>query len=332
MTEVASPFRLSNARLKTYRRCPKSYEFKYLMGLKKKVPALPLKRGSWLHELLEVHYLGGDWRERQSELTAKFRDLFEEEQEEYGDLPAETERIMRSYLMRYRREDVGLTVVDAELDELLLLPNGDEFNFIIDLIVEDSDGGLWLWDHKTVKDFMDPGFMLIDAQLSRYFWAAEKMGYRPLRGIMFNEVITRAPTLPKVLQSGRLEQRQNIRCDAFTYYRAIKELDQVDQDVEFYAPFLRKLMAQQDQWFRRTRLPKDKAMTDRVLAEMMMTAREMKEATALDEFPRTPDKSCTWSCDYVAPCSIQLQGGKIDSVIKLRYTTREDREEASDGY
>lgn len=321
--------RLSNARLKTYRRCPKQYEFKYVMGLKPKREELHLKRGSWLHELLMTHYDGEDWKVRQAQLTHQFNELFEEEREDMGDLPGETHRIFVSYLQHWARHDKGLHTIDSELDEILTLPSGDEFNFIIDLIVEESDGGLWLWDHKTVGKFMDPGFMLIDAQLARYFWAAEKMGYTPLRGIVFNELSTATPTLPRMLQSGRLEKRANIRCDVYSYYR---EILKHKQDPRRYADFLRKLMSQSDQWFRRTKLPKDKPLTDRTLAEMMMTAREMKQAEELNEFPRTPDRSCTWGCPFVDPCTIQLQGGEIDQVLKLRYTQRKrDVEEEDNG-
>ena len=252
---MSEPIVWSNAKLKTWRRCPKMFEYRYINGLKKRKRELPLYRGDWLHQLLEVHYLGGDWRARHAELSLEFGRLFEEEREEFGDLPGETMRIMTSYLTHYSREDRGITVVDAELDDDITLPNGERFRFIIDLVVEEHDGGLWLWDHKTVSRFMDPGFMVIDSQLSRYFWAAERMGYRPLRGIIFNEILTKAPTVPSQLKNGRLTERQNLRCDAYTYLRTIKELGQ--NPAEYKATLLR-LRAQSNEWFRRTRLPKDK--------------------------------------------------------------------------
>lgn len=320
--EITDPRVHSNSSLKSFRRCPLQWRFKYVEGLKAKERGLPLKRGSWMHELLEVHYQGGDWRERQALLTGQFMELFEEEREQYGDLPAETERMMTSYLMRWAKHDAGLEIVDVEIDEQVKLPNGDSFRFIIDLLVKEEDGGLWIWDHKTSGEFLPEGFMLIDAQLSRYFWAARKIGI-DVRGILFNEVITRAPTLPKVLQSGRLEQRANIRCDVYTYYREIKRLGQDPKD---YASFLKKLLANQDQWFRRTRLPKDKPLVRQTVKELMMTVEDIHSALERDAFPRTPDKSCQWSCDYRDPCAILLQGGSIDQVIKHKFTTREQRE------
>jgi hypothetical protein len=274
--------------------------------------------------MLMNHYDGNDWRVCHAELAAGFGELFEEEQEEYGDLPAETERIMTSYLQHWHGVDDKLHVVDSELDETVTLPNGDKFRFIIDLVVEEPDGGLWIWDHKTVKNFMPETFMLLDTQLARYFWAAEKLGYKPLRGAMFNEVITVPPTLPKVLKSGGLEQRRNIKCDVYSYYREI--LNQ-GLDPKKYKPFLEMLKLRSDTWFRRTRLPRDPALVKQLMRELMMTTHEIKQAEALNHFPRSPMKECQWMCSYLDPCSIQLMGGDISEVVRMKFNSRNTYEE-----
>jgi hypothetical protein len=307
--------RLSNSKIKTWRRCPKQYDYKYVQGLRPKRKGLALERGTWIHELLQYHYDGEDWKARHKELTDDFYKLFEEEREHLGDLPSECKSIMQGYLFNYRREDSGLIVVDTELDEIITLPNGLEFNFIIDLIVEEPDG-LWLWDHKTVKNFMDPDFMLVDAQLARYFWAAEYMGYTPLRGVLFNEIRTKPPTIPPLLQSGGLTRRTNLDTDVRTYYQAIRRagLDPVD-----YGEILRRLAKQGDRFYRRTRLPKDKALTAQLMSEMTMTANEIITAERKGHFPRSPDKSCTWGCDYMDLCVTELFGGNPATAIKFNY-------------
>lgn len=317
--------RISNSKANTWRRCAKQFEFKYIDKLEKKSKAIQLKRGSWLHELMEWHYTGRDWREIHQEYTNGFILLFEEEREEYGDLPGDVERLFTSYLQNYRKEDASLNIVDSEVNEIITLPNGDEFNMIIDLVVEEADGGLWLWDHKTVKDFMPADFMVIDSQLARYFWGANKLGYKKLRGVMFNELITKAPTLPKWLEaSQRLEMRQNIVCDVYSYYREIKRRE---LDPKPYKNFLRMLAARNDRWFRRTPLPRDTALMNRQMEELMWTADEIKIATALNRFPRTPKKDCRWDCDFLDLCQIQLQGGDTSNAIKLRFETKVPKEE-----
>lgn len=319
MTSTPQPaMRLSNAKVNTWRRCPKRYEFKYVHKLRPKRKAIQLERGSWIHDLLMVHYDGHDWREKQAELEREFYKLFEEEREHLGELPAECQRIMQSYLLHYRQEDAQYHTIDSELDEIMTLPNGLEFNFIIDRIYEDREGGLWLQDHKTsAKGFLDPDFMLLDAQLTRYFWCAEKMGYRPLRGIEFNEIRTKPPVVPKLTESGkRLEMRMNMDTDVYTYLRAIKRHGFDPRD---YRKILGHLNRQDEKFFRRSRLPQHEIMQRTMMKELVDSAREIRAAERRGAFPRTARKECNWDCDYKNLCIHQLQGGNIDPLIKLHF-------------
>lgn len=288
--------------------------------LEPKQKGIALERGTWIHDLLMHHYDEEDWKIRHAELTREFNNLFEEEREDLGDLPGECRRIMLAYLRHYRQEDKRYRVIDSEVDEILTLPNGLEFNFIIDLIVEDViDGGLWLWDHKTLKSFMDSDFMLIDAQLARYFWCAEKMGYTPLRGVMFNEIRTKAPAIPQLLKKGGLSQRKNIDTDVHTYLREIRKYDLDPND---YAALLRRLATQGEKFFRRTKLPKDRPLTKRLMDELNWSAKEIIRAERAGEFPRTPDKSCVWGCSYKDICITELMGGDASSIIKMNFRPR----------
>lgn len=335
------PLRLSNSKANTYLRCPKKFEFRYEMGLRPRQKALPLERGSWLHTLLEVHYsndptleirigkrkvlVGNDWRKAHKVLTQAFNNLFDEEKEDLGDLSAECLRIFQSYLMRYRKEDIThWKVIDTELDEIITLPSGLKFQIIIDLIVEEPDGGLWIVDHKTVGRFMPVDFMLLDAQLARYFWGAEHLGYKPLRGIMFNEVNTTAPTLPKLIRDGaELEKRANLRCDVFTYMREIRRHG---LEIDPHRDFLRRLASQQDLWFRRTRLAKDPPLIKTLMEELEMTADSIREARYKNHFPRAVSKDCTWGCEFLHACQINLMGGDISDIVKSKFTTAKERD------
>lgn len=316
---------LSNSKVKTWRRCPNRYRYKYVMKLRPKRKAVQLERGSWIHDLLMHHYDDMDWREQHEILKREFNKLFEEERDHLGDLPSECLRIMRSYMHEYRDIDGAFRTIDSEIDEIMELPNGLKFNFIIDRIYEDRDGGLWLQDHKTVKSFMDPDFMLLDAQLARYFWCAEKMGYTPLMGIEFNELRTKAPTVPALTDSNkRLQKKMNIDTDALTYLAAIKKhgFDPAD-----YRDILGHLARQHEKFFRRTQLPMDKPLMRQQMKELVWSAKEIDRATRTNEFPRSPEKACDWDCDYKNLCIVELQGGNIDPLIKLHFQKSRKREE-----
>lgn len=315
--------RLSNSKANTWRRCPKKYHYKYGLGLRSKTRELPLERGSWLHEMLEAYYVTGDWRPKWKELKKAFYTLFEEEREDLGDLPEETKRIMLSYERKWKKEDRRYRVVDSELDEILTMSNGLEFNFIIDLVVEDLEvGGLWLWDHKTVKSFMDEDYMLLDAQLARYFWAAEKMGYTPLKGVVFNEIRTKPPAIPELLKSGALSQRANIDTDYFTYAREIKRHG---LSTEPYEELLGRLRQNSGRFFRRTVMPKDTALTKRTMQDLLDTAEEIEAAGHKGRYPRSVSKNCTWDCEFKDVCITEYFGGDATSLMSANFETREEQ-------
>jgi hypothetical protein len=320
---VSEPFRISNSKSNTYLRCPRKFEFTYHQKLKPIRTPIQLYRGDWIHQLMMTHYDGEDWRVRHAKLTAEFLRMFEEEREEYGDLPGEAARIMGNYVAHYKREDSRYRVLDSELDELVPLPNGDTFNFIIDLVIEEDDGGIWLWDHKTVAAFAPAEFLLLDSQLARYAWGAKYVGYPNVRGVLLNEVCTKAPTIPETGKTGKLTQRKNLASDARTY---LKEIKRLGQDPNDYKEMLQFLLSHSDRWFRRTRIPRDPPMVKQVMRELMMTSRSIKDATERGHFPRAVTKQCQWDCSFVTPCIIDLQGGDPTDAIRLKFKTtkRED--------
>lgn len=315
---MAEPIRLSNSKANCWRRCPKQYDFRYERKLRAKRIALPLKKGDWLHQLLMVHYDGQDWKIRQRELTQKFGQLFQEEKEEYGNLPLETARIMTSYLQHYKHEDNFYKIIDSEIDVVCGLPNGDTFNFIIDLVVQEEDGSIWIWDHKNVSSFMDSTYMELDNQLLRYAWGARQIGIKDLRGVVFNELCTKAPTIPELGARGELTRRKDLQCDVYTYLREIHKQELNPQD---YKAQLKHLLGQSDKWFRRTRMPADKKLVAASMHELAMTSREIKAASRRREFPRSVDKSCTWMCEYLQICRIERQGGDIKDIVRHRFDT-----------
>lgn len=318
-----SQYLISNSKAKTFRRCPNQYRYKYVERLGPKAKKVQLERGSWLHECLMYHYDGEDWRIPHLEFKKEFDKQFEETKEEWGDLPTEVERILRAYFREYRDEDATYKTIDTEMDEILTLPNGLRFRFIVDRIYEDSTGGLWLQDHKTVKKFYESDVMTLDPQLTRYFWCAKKMGYTPLRGIEFNQIRTKPPTVPKLVKSGnRLEKRQNIDTDYWTYLATIKEHNLNPRD---YMDMLRRLRGRTDAFFRRVRLPQDPTMMRIMMRDLVTTANDAMRAERKNEFPRTPLPSCKWDCDFLDLCTVELQGGDGDSIIRHKYNRKPEK-------
>lgn len=319
--------KISNSKATTWRRCPKKYKYKYVMGLRPKKRKRPLEMGSWMHALLEVHYGGGNWKKKHKELTVIYNNYFEEERVDLGDLPTDCKRLMLSYLRTYEREDRYWYPIDQELNEYVTLPSGLRLNVVVDLVVEDHMG-IWIVDHKFRSKFSRPGkpSVVLDPQLTLYFWAIERLGYRPLAGAIYNEVRTKAPTVPAKLKSGGLQQRSNIDTDIWTYAAAIKRNG---ESLAKYEKILRVIASRQrERFFRRTHIPKDSPVVDTTMRELMQTASEINAAERRRSYPRSHESSCDW-CDYSDLCVSQFMGGDIQSMIKSNYTLKrgESKEE-----
>lgn len=315
--------RVSNSKLKTFRRCQNQYRYKYVEKLEPKAKALALERGTWIHELLQTHYDGEDWKSKHKELSQKFFDLFEEDREDLGDLPSECSRIMRSYLRQWKEQDQHFHVVDTELDEIVTLPNGLELNVIVDMIVEDKRSGLlWPWDHKTRKSFETSDNMLLDPQGTLYFKALQILGYEPLGGFLYNEIRTKAPAVPERLKNGQLSRRMNIDTDYFTYMTAIR---QHDLNPLYYKEILAHIATnQKERFFRRVALPKDPPMIRIMTQEMIDTANDIAKVEKRGRFTRTFIPSqCKWDCSYKDLCITELHGGDIEPLIKMSFNRRQ---------
>jgi hypothetical protein len=319
MTEL---IRVSNSKLKTYRRCPKKFKFKYVDKLEPRLKGVALERGSWIHELLEAHYDGEDWRELHKKRTKDFYNLFEEQREALGEeLPSECLRIMLGYLRHWKEVDKRYRVIDSELNEFVTIGK-IKLQVVVDLVVEDKTTGLlWLWDHKSRAKFETNEGMMLDPQLTLYFRALELLGYKPLGGITYNEIRTKPPTVPRLLKNDTLSKAANIDTDVRTYMRAIRKngLDPND-----YSDILRSIARRgDDNFYRRVNMPKDPPVVKTMMREMRETAQDILTAERRGAYPRTfIPHQCKWDCEYKNLCIAELYGADTSSLIKLNYRKR----------
>lgn len=319
----------THSQLKTFRRCPKQAEFKYALRLKPRLLGSPLKRGKWVHELLEVHHSGGDWLAHHRKLSAKFNQMFDEEKDYYGDLPVEIEAVMRSYIWHYKNDPWKVHEVEFQVEAPF--PDGTIYRGKVDSLIE-NQFGLWLVDHKSHKSLPDHNFRLLDAQSSLYLWAAQMMGI-PVLGFIWNYLRWKAPSIPVLLKDGSRLSRSACDTDFPTYVRAIKAYKEdnpkfiVTAEYKARAEYLKSLQyrpgtPQQSTFFRRDVLEKSPEMIAKVVKENFRTAQRMNtyDFTDPDSVERTVDRSCTFSCSYTDLCTAQLVGGNIRPIIKQNYT------------
>lgn len=315
----------TNSMVKTFRRCPKQAQYKYAERLKPRMQkSTPLKRGVWMHELLELYYKGEDWKTRHKQLTHEFSNLFDEEKEALGDLPRECMRLMQSYLWHYGAtpDDPyhGWKIHETELTLEATLPNGHVLRGRLDLLIEDQFG-LYVYDHKTHKTLPDFSSRLLDSQSAGYLWLCWKNKI-PVVGFGWNYLKTKPPAVPTLIKDGSRLSAKLGDTDYPTYYRALKEFGLLSD--QRYAGKLHALKSQRwnpdtvqtSPFFQRHILEKDVRMVKRVVAEMMRTSETMHnyDFTDHNRVERVPDRSCRWMCAYDKLCEVELFDGNISTV------------------
>jgi len=327
----------THSMLKSYLRCPKQTQYKYAERLKKRFATAkdkPLRRGTWFHELLEVYYVGGDWRAKHAENTARFNRLFDEEKEALGDLPTELLSMMRSYLWHYgaSKDDPyhGWEVLGTELTFECPWPDSEDgldiYRCRIDMLVRDQFG-LHIVDHKTHKVLPDMATRILDAASPLYIWAARENGH-DVEDFTWNYIRTKVPTSPELVYVGTKRERLSTKAidtDYPTYLRALRThgLDPAD-----HRDRLRSLKSQRwaegavqtSPFFRRDTLGKDDNMIARVVATMMKTRDRMH--ADYDDFETVAvvsDRSCTFMCDYPGLCQTELLGGNAEFIRRKQY-------------
>lgn len=326
----------THSMIKTFRRCPKQAEYKYVRRLKPKLVSLPLKRGSWFHSMLEAFYgaskdgysrddaADAAW-EVHDHLSYKFSELFEEEREDYGDLPGDVRRLFKSYLWHYEHDEWKIHDVEFTLDTTF--PDGSIYRCKIDTLVEDQFG-LWLADHKTHKSLPNHDYRVIDSQSGLYLWSALRNKI-PVQGFIFNYIRTKAPTLPTPIKNGsRISRWDTIDTDYPTAVEGLKKYGfMTKKKVIPYRAKLLRLKKQQYQpgapqgssFFRRDVIEKSTDMIKKVALEAYHTHQRMNDyfpAPHPDAVERVPDRSCSYFCSYPDICSIELFGGNTQSVLK----------------
>jgi len=325
----------SASKIGRIRRCKHAFFFSDILELTRKVKAIAPSRGAIIHACLEEHYSGRDWTKPIADMKIDYDKLFEEEREEWGDLPKETYRIMRGYIAAYKTADSKLNTLATEVE--FTIPLGKHvYTGFIDWIYED-DRGVWVCDHKTVKSLPAEQELYMDMQTLMYYEACRTdpklkviIGDKKLMGVVFNHIRTKAPKEPQILKSGGVSKAA-CDTDIATYFEVVKKNG---LDINDYKDMIDKL--KNNTFFKRTKIPVSEKTLTIIKREIVASLDEidslLKEAQTVANpvFPRTLLKGrCAWDCEFSTLCFAELAGMQIQGIIDEQYEPREKRETAS---
>lgn len=308
--------RVSHSRIKTWRRCAKAHDYKYNQRLRRKAPALPLLRGRIIGECLDAIAAGEGFESVLADYEKKYKRLFREEQEMYGDLIGETRSILSGYVRMWKND--GLKYVATEEKVEVELAPGLTFIGYIDKVVEDRHGAKWIMDHKSHKVLPDDDHRAADQQLVLYVWAYRK---HSIRGVCWDYLRTKPPAVPEVLKSGELSRRANIDTDQYTYRKAVKDNG---LNLEDYEEFISTL-SDGSSFFERVWLPAPKdSLVETVVNDLRNDATVIKHLGETIT-SRNLSRDCP-NCEYFQLCQAELRGHDSSLLRKSRFEEKDQSE------
>lgn len=232
---------LTNSERAQFRRCRRAWDYQSLhrQGYTRKgLPAKALTLGTVFHLALSAQADGKDpvqtiltWEhEQQQDIVKRYGGSYKEEARlaDLQEILVLVKGMLNHYFDHYTWENPisPLQYVGSEISFRVPIPNtidGDDawYGGTFDgLAVEPNIPGYVLVENKTFSSSPDITTLEMHDQITSYVWAAWQLFGEPPRYVLYNGVRKKLPTVPKLLQNGKLSQ-QWIETTAEAYREAI---------------------------------------------------------------------------------------------------------------
>lgn len=332
--------------------CPRETYYGIVLGLRPRLQSKPLTRGTWVHALLEARGQGLDWKAKHQELIEEAeRTTFEEET---AGMAEECYNIVLSYDWLYEQKlHEVLTPVAVELTvEREMFRGKVLYRGRIDIIWIDSNGDVWLGDHKTHATLPDWRYRELAFQHYSYLWACEtaptyaalRYKGKPLpqpKGFIYDYCKTGAIHRPTLTQKGK--QSRVLKPSGTTYpvyrewlieqkwLRVIKGQDLLaiedEEEREYVENFLAELKHKDySDTFRRDRLTFDADQRRRQWKSFVTSARRLLTYKWDDPdcVERNLSQCSGYMCNYKDLTVADLMHGTSEIEQRTRYVTTRD--------
>lgn len=337
--------RVSYSAINEWRKCQQAYWYRYVDGLRPRVESAAPELGRVLHTYLE-HFYGGMPSRSPRTLHSAARYAVEER---YGkdlqqlswtarslgqeDIAAELVRVVPTALIltdayfRVQGESDAkakrkVLLVEEHL-EIEVTPSA-VLPAVVDLVTQEADGRILLWEHKTTRNIPTHGRRFRDLQTILYAAALEQERAIRVDGIMWNYIRTAPPEPPTLLKRGELTRRADLITTRELYVAAIAEHGLKDAD---YIDTI-KLVGERERtmMFQRFELPLAKQHEDILLRDVVLTTLEIDRARSDSAFVpvRTIDFRCDF-CPMVKLCQAAIVGGDDADIRKRHFTTKKEK-------
>lgn len=319
-------YKVSNSKVKTWRRCRYAYHLKYVERLEKKRVSRPLQFGRLVHSMIEFHAEGKDPMSVIDTLSVEDMKLFRAEKEEYGDLLADVRCIMTEYFAFHGDDSLVALRVNgryAEHEFNVEIAPGIILNGKIDMIARTPNKLRWLVEHKSFNHLPSEDERWRNTQSIVYFKAMDFLGWRPVDGVCWDYIHSKSPAWPPLLKNGTMTRKAMITLPTRVREAIVKhELKERD-----YRDVVEAAAGKRKHYFQRSFNPVKPSVIKHVWSDFVSTAKEMADCHGKSR-ERNIERHCSW-CDFEPICRAELTGHDADFIRRNDYREKQQREVTS---
>lgn len=308
--------------LKEWRRCRRSFAYKYVDRLRPRKISRPLLFGTTVHKIIDYEVNGKTSQEAIESVNKGRSQIFTAEIDEWDAILEDARLIMEAYRDHWKDDGLDYVEINGSKTEHQFevdLIKGITMAGMVDAFPITPDGRIWLGEHKSRRGRIENDSVRTrDMQTMLYTeFAGPHFGIKRLTGNLWDYIRSKAPAEPDMLKKGGVSKRAiDTLPSVYRRFLAKNKLPESD-----YADILSTLEENVGSWFRRCFLPTNKDAIAQLRQETITTAMEMRRKQGVDR-TRNLTKDCSW-CSYEKLCHAELFGMDADFIREREYRVDE---------
>lgn len=351
-------FIISNSDRVMFRKCRRAWDWGSHLrrGLRTPVQRGPLWFGSGFHYAMEDFH----GHKLYPDLESAFDDYVQATEKQFGaeNLPVERAALCDlAHSMSYYYRDIWLKAAarpklrtlkvngvpqveiplefEAPVSPKLLKKGGYDravCRFIVDRVVEDEFGLLWMVDYKALARFPNLGALELDPQITQYLLGVQVLYGRPFGGLIYQSHLKAACNMPRELKITKKQEAAGVPGDiscaqnqgtCHTLYRAalIERYGDTglasDEQRGLLSDLRDKESEHADPFVRRDWMQRNARAINNEAKNIVLDAEEM---LANPRIYHAPSDRCTdGGCSFYLPCVEKERGEDFEFTLKNDY-------------